>query len=497
MIRGNFDIPYLEYLGLHSNPFPVTPDADDFFVSPTIDSVITELVHGIITRKGFFVLTGEVGVGKTTISRKILQTLNAERIKTSLVFNSLLSKQGLIRRINKDFGISGPEAADLDIELERLNDFVLRENELGHNCAIIIDDAQNLSCESLETVRLISNLESNSAKLVQILLIGQPELLTKLNSPGLRQLKSRIVIQCDVTPLSRQGLREYIDFKLTAAGSGSFRPSAAGLNAIFKITGGNLRQVNILMDRCLYIAYYNQSRDLSKKMVYLAAHDLKLQLSGHPKRAWLFAAVLFTVLAGLFVVHGNWPVSVPPTAARPKQDVGQRIRHKSAPTIIPKAVTTFLQSYGLQRYSQRFWDGILTDKIGQVGQKIYRDTGRQLIQLPDIPRQIYKKIDFLRVAGVHGDKQTFICFWKPALICNNFYWGATGPKIQRLQQLLRKQGYYNGPKDGIVGRGVMQAVIGFQTANHLPITGRPDKTTIFLLDNSSAKSLNIQPKEGL
>ncbi len=497
MSQSNFDIPYLEFLGLRSNPFPVTPDADDFFVSSTIEAVITELVHGIISRKGFFVLTGEVGVGKTTISRKILQTLTAEGVRTSLVFHSLLSKQGIIRQINKDFGIGESQEDDLDNELDHLNGFVLRENELGNNCAIIIDDAQNLTWDSLEVVRMISNLESNRDKLVQILLVGQPELLTKLNCDNMRQLKSRIVIQREVTTLSCRGLQKYIDFKLAAAGPGSFCTSVGGLKAIFKITKGNLRQINILMDRCLYLAYSKQDKKLSRQMVRIAARDCNLSASGRFRMAWLVPAVAAMVLFAVVSLNGLYKMpaifkavsvnvyspSLP--SARPQPVPATLCRLKLTTPDIPRAVSTFLQGYGLQEYSQRFWEGLVQGKVEQLKKEIYVTTGLQMVKFPVIPPEFNKKLDLLRIVG--KNKTYFICFWKPTISIDEFHWHSEGPQILQLQHLLARQGYYSGVMDGIVGRRLLQAITDFQTDLHLPITGNPDQASIFILYNLGAR----------
>ncbi len=500
MSQSSFDIPYFDFLGLCSNPFPVTPDADDFFVSSTIEAVITELVHGIISRKGFFVLTGEVGVGKTTISRKILQTLHAEHVKTSLVFHSLVSKQGLIRQINKDFGITELPEDNLDNELDRLNDFVLRENKLGNNCAIIIDDAQNLSWDSLEVVRMISNLESNREKLVQILLVGQPELLTKLNCDNMRQLKSRIVIQREVPALSCQGLQKYINFKLTAAGPGSFCTSTGGLKTIFRITKGNLRQINILMDRCLYIAYSNQNKKLSRQMVRIAARDCNLSASGRPKTAWLVPAAAVIVVFAVMSLNGlhKMPAvlkavsanlySLSFSSARSRPVPATLGSLKPATPDIPGAVSTFLQDYGLQEYSQGFWEGLVQGKVEQLKKEIYITTGLQMVRFPVIPPAFNKKLDLLRI--VDKNKTYFICFWKPTISIKEFHWHSEGPQILQLQHLLARQGYYSGVMNGIAGQRLMQAISDFQTDFHLSVTGNPDQTSIFILCNLGTRKQN-------
>jgi general secretion pathway protein A len=175
---ANEELRYLEYFGLGYNPFPVAPDNENFYISEHIDQILTELVHGIVARKGFMVLTGEIGLGKTTISRRIINILEENEVETSLILHTFYQDVELLREINKDFGLY-TDNLELSDQMKVLNDFLINQNREGKNCAIIIDDAQNLNSKSLELIRMISNLETDREKLVQILLIGQPELMKK------------------------------------------------------------------------------------------------------------------------------------------------------------------------------------------------------------------------------------------------------------------------------------------------------------------------------
>lgn len=473
------ELPYLHFLGLNRNPFPVTPDADDFFESTDIDTTITELVHGISTRKGFFVLTGEVGVGKTTISRRILQLLTNSGIRTSLVFHSLLPKLGLIKHINKDFGIAGQDDSDLDAELGKLSAFVLKENEQGNNCAIIIDDAQNLSWESLEIIRMISNLEGNSQKLVQILLIGQPELAEKLDSNNLRQLKSRIVIQREINTLPKDGLRRYIDFKLTVAGPTRLQTSDKVIKTIHTITGGNLRSVNILMDRCLYIAYADQSQILTPKMIQRAAMDLKMPPKGLARHPKLIITAIILLTSGLMTLCLNIPlqISLKPTPPVVAQNTTETTATDS---LIPEAVTTFLQGYNLRKYAQLFWRGIENGNLHTASQEIKKSTGLEIVTLPSLPRSL-QNMDVLQISTKLDKRPRFLFFWQPQLVIDDFYYNYQGNKIVQLQYMLATENYYKGAIDGIVGRKLMQSIIDFQVDLGLSLSGIPDQSTLFVL----------------
>jgi general secretion pathway protein A len=480
------ELPYLEFLGLTRNPFPVTPDADDFFESTDIDTIITELVHGITTRKGFFVLTGEVGVGKTTISRRILQLLTDADIRTSLVFHSLLPKLGLIKHINKDFGVPDNDA-DIDDELAKLSEFVLQENKLGNNCAIIIDDAQNLSWESLEMIRMISNLEGNSEKFVQILLIGQPELADKLNSKNLRQLKSRIVIQREITNLPQEGLQKYIDFKLTVAGPTRLETTSKVIKTIFKITNGNLRAVNILMDRCLYIAYAEQSQSLTVKMIKQAATDLKMTAAGSSSQKKVFIILLLILLSTGIASQliDRTPIIIRKTDPLPTAQITAPLpvaepESKPEQAVIPPAITTFLQGYNLQEYTDSFWQAVQNNNLTAIGEEIRKTTGLAMISLPVLPAGM-QNLDALQVADTINQQPHFIFFWKPQLIINEYYYNYQGSRIVQLQYMLAEKDYYHGAIDGIVGRKLMQSVVDFQLAHNLTITGIPDQPTLFVL----------------
>jgi general secretion pathway protein A len=235
---------YLKSLGFVRNPFPVAPDDANFYLSCAIEEIIEEIVHGICSRKGFIMLTGDVGLGKTTITRRILKILETRQVRTSLVFHTSLKDVDLLREINRDFGIpvagATPGTDQLGDQLDRLNDFLVVQHSSGFNCAIIIDDAQNLDRESLELVRMISNLEVDQQKIVQILLVGQTELEESLNRRAMRQLNSRIVIRKEARPLSRDELCDYIAFKLSTSGNqGRILLTAKAYRRIFSLTKGN------------------------------------------------------------------------------------------------------------------------------------------------------------------------------------------------------------------------------------------------------------------
>ena len=270
----NDELKYLDYFGLGYNPFPVAPDYERFFLSEHIDIMISEIVHGILTRKGFIVLTGEIGLGKTTISRKILGILEENNVETSLVVHTIYQNTELLREINRDFGLDA-ESLNLSDQMHLLNNFLIDQNKNGRNCAVIIDDAQNLSMDNLELIRMISNLDTDSNKLIQILLIGQPELMDKLDSPELSQFKSRIVIRKEAKPLTGSELKNYITFKFNMAGNqGKTTVTGGAFRKIYGYSRGNFRKINMLMDRCLYVAFLHNTADINRAVVNAAVKDI-------------------------------------------------------------------------------------------------------------------------------------------------------------------------------------------------------------------------------
>lgn len=241
----------LAALGLSHSPFPPTPDATHYFATPALERDLAEARHCLLGRKGFVLLTGEVGQGKTTFLRRLLRAVEAEGARSSLIFNTFLQGPDLLAAVLRDFGLRpGRDAAG---NIARLNRFLLACWRAGTTCVLFIDDAQNLDAESLELLRLLTNLESGQEKLLQIVLAGQPELESALQAHGLRQLASRIVKHVRLVPLDAPELARYVDFRLDCAGDpGRVRLDGGARAALYRHSGGNPRRAHLIMDRCLY-----------------------------------------------------------------------------------------------------------------------------------------------------------------------------------------------------------------------------------------------------
>ncbi len=266
---------YLDYFGFQSEPFNITPDTRFLFLSRRHKEALAALRYGIDHRKGFIALTGEVGCGKTTICRALLNSLDRQKTRVALVLNPQVSDLELLQTINAEFGL--PAASNSKRELlDSLNRFLLEEFSKGHNCALLIDESQRLPFEALEQVRLISNLETETAKLIQIALVGQPELADVLRRPDLEQLSQRIMVRCHIEPLDHEELVEYIHHRIEVA-----QPKTApvfhkkALRRIFEYSRGVPRKVNVLCDRALLMTFVREEAEVSEEIVADAIKEVR------------------------------------------------------------------------------------------------------------------------------------------------------------------------------------------------------------------------------
>lgn len=271
---------YKEFYQLKENPFNVTADSTFFFPSSSHSEAFSHLAFGIDHRKGIIAITGEIGTGKTTLCRTLLSSLS-KKTKTALILNPRFSDEELLRIILQDFGITGDFKSKFDL-VTALNEFLLAESSLGHNVVIIIDEAQNLSTEQLESIRLLSNIETEKEKLLQIVLVGQPELEKKLLLPELRQINQRIAVRYRVNPLSKKEVREYILHRLKLCAMNPHMGSTVqftnpALNSIYRITQGKPRMINILCDRALLSGFVNGTDRIRYQMIRRCAKELFLR----------------------------------------------------------------------------------------------------------------------------------------------------------------------------------------------------------------------------
>ena len=267
---------YCPFFGLQEKPFSITPDPRFLFLSPSHQEALGHLLYGIEERKGFITVTGEVGTGKTLLCRALLDRLG-RHVRTALIFNSFLSEIELLRSINEDFGIP-PGGGTRKELIDHLNQYLIGEFSAGRNAVLIIDEAQNLAPPVLEQIRMLSNLETERGKLLQIVLIGQPELRQQLSRPELRQLNQRIALRYHIQPFTRQETEDYINHRLVVAGShGGVKFSRRALSAIYRLSEGIPRKINLLCDRAMLSAYVHESNLIEHTHVREASIELEGQ----------------------------------------------------------------------------------------------------------------------------------------------------------------------------------------------------------------------------
>jgi general secretion pathway protein A len=267
---------YKAFFGLRENPFNANPDPRYLFLTREIQEALAGLAYGIKNRKGFILLTGEVGTGKTTLLNRLLDWLNLEGVATAYIFNSQLDIHQLLDFMMADFGIPC-ESRDKSHVLMRLNQWLLQRYREHRTSVLIIDEAQNLSYEVLEEIRLLTNFETASEKLLQIVLSGQPELEEKLRDPRLRQLRQRITLRCRTQPLSQSEMTGYINERLRIAGANGtpiFSPEA--VEAVFKYSRGIPRVANLLCENALINSFVDQVKPVAPAVVHEAAHEFEL-----------------------------------------------------------------------------------------------------------------------------------------------------------------------------------------------------------------------------
>ena len=264
---------YQEYYGLREKPFVLTPDPQFLYLSDSHRTAIDSLYYGIEQREGFIVITGDIGTGKTTICRAFLEKLN-KNVKTAVIFNSFLTEEELLESILLDFG-SPSKGRTKKERIDALNKLLIYLLSQRKNAVLIIDEAQNLSIPVLEQIRMLSNLETEKEKLLQIILLGQLELDQKLQSPELKQLSQRVAIRHRLLPLTRMETESYIYQRLMVAGSqGSITFSKFALNEIHKFSKGTPRLINLLCDRALLGGFVEQTYHIDKGIIKKAKDSL-------------------------------------------------------------------------------------------------------------------------------------------------------------------------------------------------------------------------------
>lgn len=490
---------HLHALGLARNPFPTTPDAEAYFHTDLLQAELAEAVHCVSERKGFVVVTGEVGLGKSTLARRMIAALEADGCAVALVLNTFLHERELLREINRDLGL--PDSEDFGANLATLNACLLARQQQGLTTAILIDDAQNLRMECLELVRLLTNLETGQEKLVQIVLIAQPELEETLARREIRQLTSRIVKHVRLLPLSAADATRYVEHRLSFAGAaGRIVVTPAAHRALYRHTRGNPRRMHIILDRCLYGLVALRSQVIDEPLIDAAARESGLQCKALPaapgrlRSALLRTAVGLATLAGIgagavLAMNRSAPAPMPAETAVATQPAAVAVTvvpdapavssvtaDPAVPAIpaVPACLTTLAGPHAGalgEALASRDWHA--ATRLLQ--------THAPAVELLALPAELASRHAADADLCPLDDGPVVHALWRHDWPDRRLSYGERGEGARRLQSLLAQHGFYQAEVDGVVGIQTTSALAQFQRAQGLIPSGIADSATLFML----------------
>ena len=529
---------YCEYFGLHEKPFNMTPDPRFLFLSQSHREALAHVIYGIDNRAGFIELTGEVGAGKTTVMRALLAQLDPERYRTALIFNPCLSAPDLLKAINREFHILSEGISRSEL-LERLYRFLIRQDEEGRIVVLVIDEAQNLQPDVLEQIRLISNLETDRKKLLQIILVGQPELGQLLERKDLRQINQRIVVRYHLCPMKGHDTCLYIQHRLIVAGAkGRITFSKGAAKMIFRYSGGLPRLINIACDRALLAAYTRNTRQIDTRIASAGIADVKRGRAALNWKLCVGTVTAMGIIATAFIfslgenvverftpatpIEGTKSVRV---KIAPPQALSQNIRtaleekaeQASAGSAVaslakvwkitppdgtvdlndPRAVERAAREAGLSPY---WFSGNLGALLrldcpailelrlpGGSGKRYLALTGvkdgRILVDPPLADRATIAPVDLEPYWSGRG-----LILWRNSLdLPTKILPGSSGKHVRELQGLLAQAGVFHGPITGRYDGKTVSAIRDFQSSKGIELDGIPGEQTLILLYRAAGR----------
>lgn len=526
---------YCEFYGFREKPFNITPNPRFIFLSKNHREAFAHLLYGIDNHAGFIELTGEVGTGKTTVLRTLFEQLDERGHRTALIFNPCLSALELMRSINREFCIpwEGLNSSEL---LEALNRFLLAENSAGRTVVLVIDEAQNLEPQVLEQVRLISNLETKTDKLIQIVLAGQPELGKLLGRTELRQLSQRITVSYHLTPMDFEDTKAYIEHRLEVAGdwrAAVFTPQA--LKRVFRYSGGVPRLINIACDRALLFGYIEESREVTERMAKAAIAEIRREDrgTGLPFRkgvTWSLAAIAAVALFALiqsasgklsFFRHEQTGATLPgPAAPQPPVLLARELGGRTEAESAVNAFNVLAKLWSVPPLSaapaMKLPRG-MEEEAARRGLKLARYSG----SLGHLVRMGYPALLEFTLPGLKGKRYlaltgmeegrflaaplpagrnslssadlesfwsgTAYIPWKSFRDIPPMASGRKGEEVVRLQKLLQDVRLYRGPMTGVFDMKTAAAVKEFQGGSGIAPDGKVGEQTLLLLYRAGGK----------
>jgi general secretion pathway protein A len=532
---------YLDFYGFREKPFNLTPDPRFVFLSKNHREAFAHLLYGIENRTGFIALTGEVGLGKTTVLRSLLSQLDPNHYRTALIFNPCLSPPELLQNINREFGISARSSNSGDL-LDALNAFLLQQNAEGRTVVLAIDEVQDLETQVLEQIRLISNLETDKEKLIQIVLSGQPEFVRILKKKEIRQLSQRITVRYHLKPMDFEDTVHYIDHRLEVAGGrGGVIFSTPALKKIYSYSRGVPRLINTACDRALLAGYTRDRTRISYQIAAAGIRDLKRNTATHVRRRHPFLIPAFAMFAALFAVGVFYTWDDFANRFNASQNIGARENQTRGAAVatgedFSRAMAAELGNVSESESNRQAFNKLAGSwNAAPVSESIYFDDFNKMERLArDRGLRIYVfsgnlgallRIDYpaaleLTLPGISGKRfvslvrmengqflvepqisgRKFLLpveierhwsgqgylLWKDHLnLLARMPRGAAGERIKRLQSLLREAGAYSSPLTGVYDSNTVSAIKKFQAAKGIEQDGIAGPQTIIFLYRSS------------
>jgi general secretion pathway protein A len=531
---------YLDFYSLREKPFNLTPDPRFIYLSKNHKEAFAHLLYGINNRAGFILLTGEVGSGKTTVLRSLLGQLDGDHYRTALIFNPCLSSPELIQNINREFAIQTYMSTGTSL-LDGLNPFLLQQNSEGRTVVLVIDEAQSLEAPVLEQIRLISNLETDRDKLIQIVLSAQPEFVNILKKKEMHQLSQRITVRYHLQPMDFEDTVAYIHHRLEVAGTKSkdlFNRSA--LRLVYRYSRGLPRLINAACDRALLTGYTRDAARITSRIAGEGIKDMKGDIASHTRRRLLiliptFAMLVVLLAAAIYFTRNDFidrfKASQPleSAAVETKKDpviTGEEFYRNMAAELggVPesesarRAFNTLAGLWNARPVPE-------TDHLNQVngmelaaldrGLSLYRFSGNlgSLLRI-DCPAVLEMNMPgiagkrFVSLVGMESERLLInppisgrrslsidelekhwsgsgFLLWKDSLnLLTRILPGARGDHIQRLQALLKEAGAYTRPLTGIYDSDTLSAVKEFQSSKGIEQDGIVGSQTLMLLYRS-------------
>jgi len=534
---------YLEFHGFREKPFSLTPDPRFIYLSKNHKEAFAHLLYGINNRVGFIALTGEVGTGKTTVLRSLLSQLDADHYCTALIFNPSLSPAELLQTVTRELGVP-TDTSNHPSALDALNLFLLRQNAEGRTVVLVIDEAQDLEAPVLEQIRLISNLETDTEKLIQIVLAGQPELVNILNRKGMRQLAQRITVRYNLQPMDFQDTVHYINHRVeVAGGKGGSLFSETSLKRIYRYSRGLPRVINAACDRALLAGYTRDKAKVTTRIASAGIKDMGWRSASHAWRRGLILIPTFVVLVTLTAgaIYFLWPDFIQRFIVwKPIQAmIGQSSKENLiSAKELSRSMSAELGKISEEESARRafntlagFWNVSPIpegDRMAQLNEmeraaqnrklRLYRFSGNlgALLRLdypaalelnmPDTPGKRFislvrmeneqllvapslasrKSLSFSEIER-HWSGRGFL-LWKDPLNLlmdgSPIFPGATGSHINQLQGLLKEAGIYSKAMTGVYDGETLSAVKAFQLSRGIEEDGIVGGQTLMVLYRS-------------